>query len=354
MPASSPTQISNPVLSQRPSCPYCPYCQSRKTTRKGWRKNKFGKVQMFFCKPCSRVFTPGNIRSKIFPASFILDALSFYNQGFSAPACCRLLKEKHGLSASDSAIEVWVKEFKGLCSFHRLRDQVRRLYSPHQLIRKVKLYHRQVYEYALHRGKLDLLLGPNAEHARFAPLGKYLKSMLLECPHALFCSTDRASSNKASLDLSRTMILAKQNSATRLAGLVLPTVRDNYKRHEALQNFFLLNDSVTVAVEVPVYFLPEDLRRLRQTAGFNIPFAASEAITGHIDFLQIRNGLVHILDYKPDAKTNKPIGQLTIYALALSRLTGLRLFNFKCAWFNQDGYYEFYPLHVVYKKPVIL
>jgi len=41
---------------------------------------------------------------------------------------------------------------------------------------------------------------------------------------------------------------------------------------------------------------------------------------------------------------------LTIYALALSRLTGLRLFCFKCAWFDEDDYFEFYPLHVVYKK----
>ena len=44
-------------------------------------------------------------------------------------------------------------------------------------------------------------------------------------------------------------------------------------------------------------------------------------IHGHIDFLQVRNGAVHILDYKPDARTNKPIAQLTSYALALSRRT---------------------------------
>ena len=31
--------------------------------------------------------------------------------------------------------------------------------------------------------------------------------------------------------------------------------------------------------------------------------AAARAITGHIDFLQVRNGCVHVLDYKPDART---------------------------------------------------
>ena len=63
-----------------------------------------------------------------------------------------------------------------------------------------------------------------------------------------------------------------------------------------------------------------------------------------LDFLQIRNGAVHILDYKPDASTNKPIAQLAIYALALTRLvSGLRLFDIKCAWFNEHEYCEFFP-----------
>ena len=69
----------------------------------------------------------------------------------------------------------------------------------------------------------------------------------------------------------------------------------------------------------------------------------ARAITGHIDFLQVRNDAVHILDYKPDAHTNKPIAQLTIYALALARLTGIRLFDIKCAWFNENEYCEFFP-----------
>lgn len=29
--------------------------------------------------------------------------------------------------------------------------------------------------------------------------------------------------------------------------------------------------------------------------------------------------------------------------------SGLRLYDFKCAWFNEQAYYEFFPLHVVYK-----
>jgi hypothetical protein len=31
------------------------------------------------------------------------------------------------------------------------------------------------------------------------------------------------------------------------------------------------------------------------------------------------------------------------YALALSYLTGISLFDFKCAWFNENQYCEFFP-----------
>jgi ATP-dependent exoDNAse (exonuclease V) beta subunit len=80
-------------------------------------------------------------------------------------------------------------------------------------------------------------------------------------------------------------------------------------------------------------------------------FKLTEILTGHIDILQLRNGLVHILDYKPKARREKPYAQLTSYALALSRLTGLKLKDFKCAWFDEHHYYEFFPLQRVHKSP---
>jgi ATP-dependent exoDNAse (exonuclease V) beta subunit len=80
-----------------------------------------------------------------------------------------------------------------------------------------------------------------------------------------------------------------------------------------------------------------------------LPFKLDTTATGHIDFLQVRNGSIHILDYKPNAKRERPFQQLLLYALALSRLTGLRLYDFKCAWFDENDYYEFFPLHLVYR-----
>lgn len=63
-----------------------------------------------------------------------------------------------------------------------------------------------------------------------------------------------------------------------------------------------------------------------------MPIRMVETLTGHIDVLQVRNGAIHILDYKPGAKREKPIVQLMVYALALSRRTGLRLYDLVCAW----------------------
>ncbi|MEO8628515.1 MAG: PD-(D/E)XK nuclease family protein [Betaproteobacteria bacterium] len=114
----------------------------------------------------------------------------------------------------------------------------------------------------------------------------------------------------------------------------------------------LLNDSVTVAVEVPIVLTAADIEHFTNKLGFAIPFALPKGgvITGHIDFVQIRNGVIHILDYKPGAKTDKPVEQVTIYAFAISRMTRLPLYHFKCAWFDGEHYYELYPLTVVHKK----
>ena len=113
----------------------------------------------------------------------------------------------------------------------------------------------------------------------------------------------------------------------------------------------IANDTVTVAAEVAILISSDDLRHYKFELGFDIPITLKDGkyITGHIDLLQVRNGSIYILDYKPSASKQKPIEQLTIYALALSRLTGLRLYHFKCGWFDSQNYYEFFPLHVVYK-----
>ncbi|MBI3335479.1 MAG: PD-(D/E)XK nuclease family protein [Candidatus Portnoybacteria bacterium] len=144
--------------------------------------------------------------------------------------------------------------------------------------------------------------------------------------------------------------MPKDNAAVRYANFVLQAVANNKLRHEKLQEFMLANDSVTVATEVPVLLDPDDVHHFKHELNFTVPLDIKKPITGHIDFIQVQNGMIHILDYKPSAKKEKPIDQLTLYALALSRLTTIRLYHIKCAWFDRENYFEFFPLHVVYKR----
>ena len=152
------------------------------------------------------------------------------------------------------------------------------------------------------------------------------------------------------------MVVEKQNTATDTAALIIPGVASNYDRPSRLQSFMLINDSTTVAVEVPIFLIEDDIAALEDYYGITIvpkepvhrarPALCHKPrfITGHIDFLQVRNGSIHILDYKPDARTNKPFAQLAAYALALTRLVpGLTLADMSCAWFNEARYNEFSP-----------
>jgi len=41
---------------------------------------------------------------------------------------------------------------------------------------------------------------------------------------------------------------------------------------------------------------------------------------------------------------------LTIYALAIARRTSLPLKAFKCGWFDENDYFEFFPLQGVYRR----
>jgi ATP-dependent exoDNAse (exonuclease V) beta subunit len=196
------------------------------------------------------------------------------------------------------------------------------------------------------QGEACLSLG-QADHTAFQELKKYFASINDHFPHQLF-RTSHQRSSKFPVEL-HPPITRKENNATRLAALALPTSPTNKKRHETLQRFMLINDSVTVAVEIPVYLTRDDVAYYR-SRGFDLAID-TDVITGHIDFLQVRNGHIHILDYKPEARKEKHAHvQTTIYALALARRTRLPLKMFKCAWFDEKDYFEFFPLTGVYPR----
>lgn len=198
----------------------------------------------------------------------------------------------------------------------------------------------------------------------YIPLKQYLdKIPTKEFPHHLFQNSKTTNENNSPKDnpqqrasqlkFSHIKItpFSKTNLANKLTALALILAKTNAQRHEAVQSFMLVNDSTTIAAEVPVYLTKDDIRYYAKALNSN---SAKELlkhptpITGHIDLLQFRNNLLHILDYKPEANKTNPVQQLTTYALALASRTRLNLKSMKCAWFDQNNYYEFYPLNAVY------
>jgi len=78
-------------------------------------------------------------------------------------------------------------------------------------------------------------------------------------------------------------------------------------------------------------------------------------ICGHIDILQIRQGKIFVLDFKPKAakeNESKVASQLYLYATGLSFRTRIPLQKFCCAWFDGHMYYEFSPITTTVKKTV--
>jgi hypothetical protein len=91
------------------------------------------------------------------------------------------------------------------------------------------------------------------------PLEAFRRYMAASCPNGLFQADARASQGKTSYDLDAVQIVANRNHTCRAAALVLQTVTNNKRRHDEIQRFMLATDSVTVAVEVPIYLTIDEL-----------------------------------------------------------------------------------------------
>lgn len=350
----------------------CPNCASKNIKKAGVKRNQLRSLQKYFCKDCYKTFSlDSQTKNKTYPARIVLNAMSLYNLGHTQLEIIKLISKRFKVKPSQKTVSNWIREYKHICTFHKLRSQARKLFQPQGMVEKREFVHGNLpYVFQVHYAKLEILFTDArynnrfTSHARFyAPIKAYLEKVVSEnFPHHIFepapCSNNGKSGGKdyeqrASqlkfpyLEITRH---SKTNLANRLAGFALNLAKTNRERHEKIQEFMLVNDSVTVAVEVPVYLTRKDIAYFLGR-NFRLPFADQKTpITGHIDVLQVRNGLIHVLDYKPMACKVDAVNQLIIYALALASRTKLDLKSFKCAWFNEEDYFEFFPLHCVYKK----
>ena len=289
--------------------PVCPCCSNKPTIKIGKKKNKFRTTQRYLCKSCKKTFIDQHQsqKSKTHSIKTILTSISDYNLGMP------LRQQK----IPSSTIHNWVKNFN--LPLNRLRNRVRGKNPDEIIIKKRFIHHQQPFLYQYHKIKLNFA-------TKFPGLIKYLKYLYL--PKGIFENSQRISkTNKELKDPPANVGISKTNYAVKLAKLALTITKDNKERHDIIENFMLINDTATIATEIPIY--------LKETE------TKSKPLTGHIDILQIRYNKIYILDYKPEpVNKQQTISQLLLYRKALSRRTFIPKNKIKLAFFNDKGYCE--------------
>ena len=198
------------------------------------------------------------------------------------------------------------------------------------MILKTSLKHGRYgyYSYRIHKIKLETLCNG------YTSLSEYLKKMLKDCPDEYFQEGPRSSVLKFKVDADIKHLNHEIEIFARL-GLDL---RYYDTAHMNVQMFMLSYDSKTIAIEVPLWILPEEYEK------FNELFDSKLPLTGHIDVLRIEDGKIWIWDYKPNAHREKyAMTQVYFYALMLSKRTGIPLEDFRCGYFDDKDTYIFNP-----------
>ncbi len=278
--------------------------------------------------------------NKSYPVNVILNAISFYNKGMTLENASKKINMKFGVKTYPKLISTWMEEFSDICTFRKIRKKIkdeRRSGFEDPVFEKL-VEHKQPYLYKYHKLKLDIFLTDY-----FRDLKNYLINVVDDCPHELFLK-DNARSSQIKIN-GKVRVEKKKNYACELAGLALKMARTNKERHKIVQDFMLVNDTSTLAVEVPIWLNKEEVKDANFK--FNIFSGVEGEITGHIDLVQTRYGIIYVLDYKPEARKVDAVSQLFTYAFALSVRSGKWLRNFRCAWFDSNGYYEFNPNDII-------
>ena len=109
-------------------------------------------------------------------------------------------------------------------------------------------------------------------------------------------------------------------------------VFENFKTNEILKKpghvpilkNILIKDKNSVAIEIPIW------KKIN-----------NNHITGHIDLIQIENGIVKVIDYKPEGNFLFSLPQVATYGLFIKSMFDLH--EIKCISFNRKEAWEYDP-----------
>jgi transposase-like protein len=307
----------------------CPKCGGEDVIRKGTRKVKLGIRQFYYCKNCGGSFVNRKLTHKTYNPKIIVNAINSYNLGNTLEEAAKLTNSRFKVNVSKSSVHSWLNEFKNICPYHNLRTEILKKYGKDIMVTKTFEHNGLNYNFKYHKGKTDILCNHHP------PLAEYLKGFENGCPE-FFENNERCSQLKIDITPKKS---GSYNLACKLAGLALKAAGNNKERHTLIENFMLINDSSTIACEVPVWLWEKNI---------------NAGVCGHIDILQIRNNKIYILDYKPNANREnekKVASQLFLYASGMSFRTKIPLTEYRCAWFDEHNYYEFNPADAKVKYP---
>jgi len=297
----------------------CPNCIGKNIIKYG----RYGNEQVYYCKICKKKFMNKGLKNKSYTPIMITSAITYYNLGNTLDETARLINRRFKIKVSKSSVHNWVKEFSAICTYGKLRPRVIKKYGD-KIVFSYSFDHSGLtYNFRYHLPKVELLC------SHYPSLIHFLKDMEKRCPSDIFQENKRCSQLKVDVKIKKDVRL---NQACRLAGLALAACKKNKERHNMVEEFMLKNDSSTIACEVPVWYWEKNLNL---------------GICGHIDILQLRRGKIYVLDFKPMAAQEKEqnvASQLYLYASGLSFRTRLPLKMFRCAWFDDQVYYEFNPM----------
>ncbi len=97
-------------------------------------------------------------------------------------------------------------------------------------------------------------------NAPLAPLQRYLEGIPGHCPHELFLKeTPRASRTKSAFPAHVLRLTVRRDNLSVESLHFALQVVENHKHHPTVQEFLLVNDTATVAVEVPIALTAADL-----------------------------------------------------------------------------------------------
>ena len=266
----------------------------------------------------------------MYSPQIIYHALNFYHLGYNLKQTSKQINRKFKVKTSKSTIYYWMHKYKNYCPISSMKNGFS---SKDDVLFSKSFEHENLdYLFMYHKFKLKVLTKKD-----FRGLTDYIKSFERGCPDVFFEVGERCSKPLFKVQAN---VKRKKNLACKMAEFALQVSRKNLDRHKLVEEFMLINDKATIACEVPVWYWDKKI---------------DTGITGHIDIIQVRNNLVYMLDYKPNATNDKKaVNQLYHYASALSYRAKVPLDKIRCAWFDEESYYEYAPHSAKVKQMVFI